>query len=457
MAGLINDFMRRFASADIVRGSASALVIKFAASAAGFTMFALCSRYMGPSSFGSLAVIFNAICFISVVALCGQETLIVRSWDEYGIKRPSLARGVFLFGAKLTIAASFLAAVGTGLLWLAWKPAVSVSLVLAACAFLFVHSWLQFAGQFSRVAAGMVIGEVPRELLWRVLVILGIGAFHVSNLDFEARDFFAMAAVAILVAIVLQYFLTRSAVPQVIKQAKPEYDLGSWLPRSFKMWTSALMDTTSQYLEIVLIGLVLGPTAAGVYFVATRITNVFAMITGSISIYATSRISALFYSDSRAQLQHMLRSLAIISVVVNGAAMLAIIVLGKLLLWMFGPAYVDAFPVLMILAVGASVGALVGPATHILLLTGHEGAYPRIMGAILAVRALLIVVLAPMFGVVGAAVAWSISTVIMAVALIVACRRLVGLDPSVSFALRLPQPSVLEIKQSPGDVRAGNG
>jgi O-antigen/teichoic acid export membrane protein len=266
-----------------------------------------------------------------------------------------------------------------------------------------------------------------------------------------------MAAAAIFVAIALQCWMTRSAIPQAVRLAKPEYDFGTWLPRSFKMWTSALMDTTSQYLEIVLIGLVLGPTAAGMYFVATRITNVFAMITGSISIYATSRISALFYSDSRTQLQDMLRSLAVISLVINGAALLSIVVIGKLMLWVFGPVYVDAYPALLILAVGASVGALVGPSTHILLLTGHEGAYPRIMGAVLAVRALLIVSLAPLFGIIGAAAAWSISTVIMAVALIVACRKLVGLDPSVSFALRLPQPSLLEIAPSPRDVRGSNG
>jgi O-antigen/teichoic acid export membrane protein len=446
---VINRLAKHFAGGEILKGSVTALVIKFTASAAGFTMFALCSRYMGPASFGNLAIIFNAICFISVVSLCGQETLIVRSWDEYGIKRPSLARGAFLFGARITLAVSLLAAVLTGLVWFAWKPAVSASLVFAACAFLFVHSFLQFFGQFSRVSAGVVIGEVPRELLWRILVIVGIGAVHVLSLDFEADEFFLMAAVSIAVAIVLQYSLTRSAIPPVIKQAKPEYEFGSWLPRSFKMWTSALMDTTSQYLEIVLIGFVLGPAAAGVYFVATRITNVFAMITGSVSIYATSRISALFYSDSGPQLQQMLRSLAIISAVINGAALLSIVALGKLLLWIFGPTYVDAFPALMILAIGASIGALVGPSTHILLLTGHEGAYPRIMGAILAIRAVLIVVLAPLFGVTGAAIAWSVSVIIMAVALIVACRRLVGLDPSVSFALRLPQPSILKVNQSP--------
>ena len=40
-----------------------------------------------------------------------------------------------------------------------------------------------------------------------------------------------------------------------------------------------------------------------------------------------------------------------------------------------------------------------------------------------------------MLGLMGAAVAWSISTVILMLALIIACRRLVGLDPSLGFTL----------------------
>ena len=92
------------------------------------------------------------------------------------------------------------------------------------------------------------------------------------------------------------------------------------------MWLSALIDTTGQYLEVVMVGLILGPAAAGVYFVATRITNVFAMITGSIGVYATSQISALFYSGAKLELQSMLRALAIIGAILNGAALLVIIV-----------------------------------------------------------------------------------------------------------------------------------
>jgi O-antigen/teichoic acid export membrane protein len=320
------------------------------------------------------------------------------------------------------------------LAWSVWDRAESLPLMLAACAFLLCHALLQFSGQFTRVAAGLIIGEGPRELLWRLVVVLAIAAHHVMNIGFGATEFFLVAAAALTFAIAVQVVQVARVIPAAVRQATPEFDIRAWVPRSFKMWLSALMDTTSQYLEVVAVGFVLGPKAAGFYFVATRITNVFAMITGSISVYATPQISKLFHSNARPELQRILRLLAVISAILVGATLLLIFVAGKLLLWMFGAAYVSIYPALVVLAIGASIGALVGPAAHVLLLTGHEGAYPRIMASGLMVRFVMIVVLGHMFGLMGAVVATSVSMVFIALALILACRRLVGLDPSLSFA-----------------------
>ena len=420
---------------DVLKGSATALAIKFTASVLGFTMFALSSRQMEPETFGALAIIFNAMSFLSAAALCGQETLIVRSWAEYcRSDRPALARGALTFGAQVTLGAATLTALVVALVWSLFDRTDSLPLILAACAFLFCHALLQFSGQFSRVAAGLIIGEGPRELLWRLIVVVTIGVHHVMNTAFGATEFFLAATGAITFAIVLQAVQVARMIPAAVRQAKPEYDIRAWVPRSFKMWLSALMDTTGQYLEVVAVGFVLGPKAAGFYFVITRITNVFAMITGSISVYATPQISALFYSNAKPELQRILRLLAVIAAVLIGSTLLLIVVAGKLLLWMFGAAYVAIYPALIILALGASVGALVGPAAHVLLLTGHEGAYPRIMASGLMVRFVMIVVLGHMFGLIGAVVATAVSTVFIALALILACRRLVGLDPSLSFA-----------------------
>src|SRR5262249_50295685 len=125
----------------------------------------------------------------------------------------------------------------------------------------------------------------------------------------------------------------------------------------------------------------------------------------------------------------------------------AIILLGgKLLLWVFGAAYVSAYPALIVLTLGASVSALAGPAGYVLLMTGNEGIYPRIMAGGLVLRFALIAILGPLFGLMGAVVAWSISAVAIAVALTIACRFFVGLDPSLNSVLRrgLPTPTLTE-------------
>ena len=441
---MISKGERPLLAADVLKGSAAALVIKVAGSLLGFAMFALASRQMDPAAFGSLAIVFNAMSFLAVVALCGQETLIVRSWSEYcGSGRPALARGSLVYGALVVLCVALFTALSVGLVWSAWDRTVSTSLLIAACAFLFAQSLMHFSGQFARVAAGVIVGDAPRESMWRFLVVVVLAAHHVSGISLGTPEFFFVSTGAIVVAILFQAWRVAPLIPEAVKRAKSERDVQSWLPRSLKMWASAVLDTTGQYLEVVVIGVFLGPPAAGFYFVATRITNGFAMISGSISVYATSRISALFHADARDDLQAMLRSLAIICATLVGAGLVLILVAGKLLLSAFGAVYVAAYPALIVLAAGASIGALAGPAAHLLLLTGHEGTYPRIMGCGLVLRFVLIAILGPMFGLMGAAIAWAVSAAAIGLALIIASRRLVGVDPSVRSAFVRPAPSAV--------------
>jgi O-antigen/teichoic acid export membrane protein len=302
---------------------------------------------------------------------------------------------------------------------------------------------MHFSGQFSRVAGGLIIGEVPRELLWRLIVVATIAVHHIVQVGFGTTEFFFVSTGALLLSVMFQIWRVARVLPAAVVQATPQTDVPTWIARSFKMWLSALMDMTSQYLEVLVVGLVLGPTAAGFYFVATRITNVFAMISGSITIYATSQISGLFHANAKDELQTILRSLAVISTIVVAVTLAVILLAGQLLLSLFGIVYVAAYPVLIVLAVGASIVTLAGPAAYLLLLTGNEGAYPRIMACGLTLRFALIAILGPLFGLMGAAIAWSVSAVVIALTLVIASRRLVGLDPSPSSAFaRAARPIV---------------
>jgi O-antigen/teichoic acid export membrane protein len=445
----LSSVVRYLITSGVLRGSATALSIKFTGSILGFTMFALCARHMDHVAFGSLAIVFNAMSFLAVVALCGQETLIVRSWDEYCASgRPALARGALRFGLTIVLSTALLMAAVVAIGWSFWDSRAPAMLIVAACSFLFAQSLMQFNGQFSRVAAGIFVGDSPREILWRFLVVIAILFQGVIQAPFTATEFFFTAAGAMAVSVGVQIWRVTRVFPDAVLQARSQADVTTWIPRSFRMWLSAMLDTANQYLEVIAIGFFLGPAAAALYFAATRITNIFGMIAASITGYATSQISGLFHTGARDELQRILRSLAAIAATLAAGAFLVIVLGGKLLLWTFGATYVSAYPALIVLAVGGAATSLIGPAAYLLLLTGNEGIYPRIMAVGLCARFILIALLAPWFGLMGVAVAWTLSATALSLALVIACRRLVSIDPSLASAIWRTAPPAIRLEGS---------
>ena len=220
---MVKKIARYFLASPVLKGSAAAFALKFTASVLGFTMFALASRSMDPAGFGSLAIIFNAMSFFSVVALCGQETLIVRSWNEYCGIRPS---GIGARRAEVRRASGIRRPAAGGL-------GGGRRLVhLGSCRF--ARLWCLPLARFfsctrscssavnSRVLPPVsIVGETPREFLWRLFVVAALLVYHWMNVDFGAAGFLATLAAAIFVAISLQLWRVAPSIPEAVKRAQP--------------------------------------------------------------------------------------------------------------------------------------------------------------------------------------------------------------------------------------------
>lgn len=428
----VRNVLRRAMGNSTLAGGLTSLVLLFSSSVLAFIMFALAARQMDPHSFGSLVVIFNTMSFFAVAVVFGQETLISRSWGEYcGTDRPALARGALRFGSSISFAGGLIAALLCLLLWLQFGSYESAWIPAAASLFLFADALLTFFSRFALVAGNVVLALLPRDIPWRLAVIAVILYCAFSGMTLEVATFFFVAAAAIGLSLLYQGWRVWRLVPQAVKDAAPRYDIANWRHRSFRMWLSSLLDASSQYLEVVVVGFALGPAAAAFYFSATRITNVFSMIAGAMTTYAARHISPLYHGQTTEDLQAFLRILAIFSAFLAVGAFVTILVAGQLLLSFFGPSYTEVYPALLVLALGSSLTALAGPAPYLLLLTGHERLYPWLMALTLALRFSLIVVLSYWFGLLGAAIGGSIGAAALAIALVVASRRATGIDPSI--------------------------
>lgn len=427
----VRTFSSRLAENKTARGSVVAFAIKVAGSSLSIAMFTIAARVMQPAEFGHFAIWFNAVSFLAMIALCGQETLIVRSWSEYLQQhRFAYARGAITFGLAVCVAAALFLAGCLAVASSAAGWAASPDLVVAACLFLILQTVVWFSSNVARTIVGFLFGEGLRET-WRLVVVGGASALAFANLGVTTTTIFALGAIGIGLTIWLQTKVILRAMPPETRGVAPATHMAAWIRRSLPMWAATVLDASSLYLEVILIGLVLTPVAAGGYFVAARLANMFAMIAGGMANYSATLIAPLFFGGQHPQLQQSLRMVSLTVAALVAIGLLAIFAFGDFMLMIFGKSYVDQHAILMVLSVGTAVAALGGPAIYVLLLTGHEGLYSRVVVVGLVLRCVALVVFTPKFGAIAAAIAWAASLIGTTVALNLVCRRLVGIDPSV--------------------------
>ena len=419
-------------------------------------VFTLAARAMSADDFGQLAVWFNAMSFLAVAAVFGQDTLIARSWGEYtGRGEREAAHGAYWFGWRTSVLSAALFVVGL----LVVAPLTSVKIapmaLYAGAVFLFMQTMLHFSSHSSRVVVGFVVSETNRELTWR-LVLLVVVVWSVLHQGLSPAEFFAAGAAGMVLSVSFQLLAVRrkflaEPVARAREAARP-----AWYARSRAMWLSAIVEAASQYADVMLIGYFASPAVAGDYFVAARIANIFLMVSTGLNTYSFTHSAKLYFSGQIGRLQDILRAVVTAALAFVLPALVVIVVFGQAILTIFGERYAGVYPVLVVLTVGAFIVSLCGSASVILLTTGHETLYSRVVTLATVGRMALTSVLAVKYGALGAACGWTIVNAPLAMALACVCRAVCGVDPSaLGIFRRSPVPPSAPLAPASGQAVRG--
>ena len=416
-----------------LRGMAGVFALRITITALSFALITLAARTMSLSAFGTYSILFSAAGLFCIVATVGQQVLVMRSWNEYSAnRRTGLLKGALVFAGLISGLGSVLVAVPF-YLWFAASMgslvALSVTLYLVALSVLLTTSHLV------RTAIGVGIGDgagnlsltLPPTIYLVWMLVTGTAA----QLDVI---FFLMAGGA--VACIAWH---AASMARLIRLAYPEFaktpavfDMPSWRSRSLKLWLSNGLEASNQYLDVLIVGALMSPGIAGAYFVTSRLANAFAMATDAIHMFSTRHIPDLYYRKKFGELGALLDHVSGVTLLVIVAGMAAVIGAGHWMLLVFSEAYVPYYSALVTLSFGMAAVAASGPSGSILMLTGHESRYLGIIGSSVALRVIGFAVLIPMFGVMGAAMATTLSFVFMAFMLAMSAKTMTGIDGSVA-------------------------
>ncbi|MGA8170185.1 MAG: lipopolysaccharide biosynthesis protein [Methylocystis sp.] len=419
-----------------------ALCIKGMGALLTIAIFTLAARAMTTDEFGQLAIWFNAMSFLAVAAVFGQETLIARSWGEYsGRGEHGIARGAYRFGWRTTVASGAVFVVAL----LAFAPLTTVKIAPATlysgAAFLFVQTMLHYSSHSSRVIAGFVVSETNRELTWRFILLFAV-VWAVFHRGLTPTEFFCAGAAGMMLSILFQSLAVRRHFTDMPFAERREVHRAAWFARSRSMWLSAMVEAASQYADVMLIGYFATPAAAGGYFVTARIANIFPMVMTGLNTYLITHCANLYFSGDIQRLQEIMRSIATTALAFLLPALLAILVFGRQILSIFGERYVSDYPTLVVLSLACFAVSLSGSASGVLLTTGHEKLYARVISVATAMRLALTATLAAKYGALGAACGFALINAPLAVGLTIMCRAVCGVDPSIVNIVSRWRPAI---------------
>ena len=436
-ASLMMEYVLQLLQRDVTRGVTGTILLKVGSGGLAFAMFSLAARTMSPDAFGLFATWLCIAQIASVVGLVGQELVLVRFLNEYhALGARDLSKGVLLFcmavAATATVAAAAAIAAAGGV------RGESTLLLLSVIAFMAVNSGLMLGSQIARSLVSILMGEGNREFFWRILVVTSLLGLLLGHSQISPAEMFMLMAAAMLMGLAVQAFSIARALPAV-HTAAARYETRRWTASGGRFWLSSILEAANQYFDVILIYWMLDSVTAGIYFAASRLANIFAMLSAALYTFAARRLPLLYFSKNHEEFEHTLVLMAEVTALCVLSGLVIICVGAPYLLGLFGPAFVAQKWTLIVLALGTAFQAAGGPAAAIIQLTGRESSYVPVVAANVLLRLLGFFILIPWLGVLGAAVSASLSLGIATIALNLICRRWTGVDPSILVLFRFPR------------------
>lgn len=365
------------------RGATGTLVVTGAGALVGVGVQILLARWLGVREWGYYAFSWTLLNVLVLLGKLGFDTAEIRFVAAYRVQQswPLLA-GLLRYGDRVVLAASLgVAALAAGVILLLsprLEPGLTATL-LVSCLALPGYGFLGLRCSALQGLRRVVLARLPEVVLRPPLTAALAGAMVLAWGSLTASRAMAATGAAILVSAGVGHALLARRLPEAVKTSPPEVQGREWIRVSLPLLLVSGMRLLLGQADILLVGMLIGTTEAGIYTAASRLSHLITFGQNAANGIVAPMIAELHAQGEKAKLQRLVTLASWASTLFALAAALALVLGGKLLLSLFGKDFVGSWTVLAILAAGQVVNAASGPVGYLLNMTGHQDTNARIL------------------------------------------------------------------------------
>jgi O-antigen/teichoic acid export membrane protein len=273
----------------------------------------------------------------------------------------------------------------------------------------------------------MRLGLMPQFIIRQALIIGFTAGAVVLGVGLDATAAMLASASAVWVAMTGQMIVLNRRIKATVEPGPKVYDPRGWLAISLPILLVEGFYLLLTYTDVLMLQQFRSSEEVGIYFAVVKTLALVSFIH-----YAMSATTAHRFTEYHAAGDHK-RLAAYVAYSIKWtfwpslAATAALLAMGKPLLWLFGPQFVDGYGIMFVAAIGLVVRAAIGPVERLLNMVGQQNVCALAYALSFAMNLGLCVALIPHFGGYGAAAATSIALTFETVLLFWIVRRRLGL------------------------------
>lgn len=426
----------------MLKKSGIALTVKGGGMITQYLFIFTVAHLLGPGMLGTFTLSFTVMQLLSILALLGLDNLLIRkvaaakaSNDLIALKNAyqttlrTTAVSSLLFGLLMFLSSSFIAENIFN------KPFLTDHLKIMSLALPpFVWTSLH-AGAFrgSKNMLGFTLFKTILPLLNALLIFI---AYHL-NIDFSPVMGFTSSA--ILVAILYLFSWRKySALSTVPSSSLNWMDM---VKESLPMMMTGSIFFILNWVDNIAIGIYWSEVEVGFYDTAFKISSASAAILMAVNAIQAPTFAEIKSSNDQYRLKTYVYNSTRLLFFTTAPITIVILLFPEFLLSLFGNEFSIAAPSLQILAAGNFINCITGSVGILLMMTGHQVQYNRIIifAALLGIS--LNFILVPSMGIAGAAVSSTVSKIFWNLASVYYAYKNLGLISIYFPGLKRPRPT----------------
>jgi O-antigen/teichoic acid export membrane protein len=407
----------------------------------GFAIQLVLARTLGPSLMGAYLLGTTIVNLANVLSQLGMDNGLVRwvahyraAGDDARVKGTIVQALILSFALSLVLAAAVFLSSGYLANNVFDKPFLGTLLKAFSFAvpFFTVMSMSLWATQgFKIVKYSAFVQQMVQPLTALVLVIV---LYFLGAPVFGAVGAYVLSMV---LGSILGLFYLRKVFPKITDPSVPSiFETRDLFRVSGPMIVASFMRHLNTWTSTLVVGAFVTTGAVALYNTAARTALLASVFVIAFNGIFSPIIADLYRRRRMEDLEETYKDVSRWVFTANLVFFLATVVLAKDVMSVFGPRFVEGWPVLVIVAAAQMFSASVGSTGRLLAMTDHQRVVMYATVGTVILNVALNFLLVPRYGIVGSAVATALAMMAVNAVTLMAVRRTLGLWPYTTAYLK---------------------